>query len=239
MIPDSRFQIPDCSSSPIRNQESGIRNLLCIVRTSAQVPENDSWLSDDEKKIAAGFRVKKRWADWRLGRWTAKRVICSYLAQEDIVLSSLEIRAAGDGAPEAFYNGKPAAVSISISHSRDRSFCAAGPLDTGIGCDLEWVEPREENFAADYFTPEEISFVTQAPVKRELAETLIWSAKEATLKILRKGLSRDTRSVLIRPDLSGPDGAWRDWTGRCLESERIFNGWWRAADGFIYTIASE
>jgi 4'-phosphopantetheinyl transferase len=155
-----------------------------------------------------------------------------------ISLASLEIRAAGDGAPEAFYNGKPAAVSISISHSRDRSFCAAGPLGMGIGCDLEWVEPREENFAADYFTPEEISFVMQAPVKRELAETLIWSAKETTLKILRKGLSQDTRSVLIRPDLSGPDDAWRSWTGRCLESERIFNGWWRAADGFIHTIAS-
>jgi 4'-phosphopantetheinyl transferase len=239
MIPDSRFLIPDCPGSPIRNQESGIWNLLCIIQTSAQVPANDRWLSEDEKKIAAGFRVQKRRADWRLGRWTAKRVICSYRAQEDIVLSSLEIRAAGDGAPEAFYNGKPAAVSISISHSRDRSFCAAGPLGMSIGCDLEWVEPREENFAADYFTPEEISFVVQAPVKREFAETLIWSAKEATLKILRKGLSRDTRSVLIHPDLSGPDDAWRRWTGRCLESERIFNGWWRAADGFIYTIASQ
>ena len=238
MIPDSRFLIPDCPSSPIRNQESGIRNLLCIAQTSAQVPANDSWLSDDEKKIAAGFRVPKRRADWRLGRWTAKQVVCAYLLQEDLVLSSLEIRAAGDGAPEAFYKGEPAAVTISISHSRDRSFCAAGPLGIGIGCDLEWVEPREENFAADYFTAEEISFIPQAPTKRELAETLIWSAKEATLKILRKGLSRDTRTVLIHPDLSGPDDAWRRWTGRCMESGRIFNGWWRAADGFVYTVAS-
>jgi 4'-phosphopantetheinyl transferase len=238
MIRDLRFEIRDCDEKQISNFEFRISNLLGMIQTFAQVPANDSWLSEGEKKIAAGFRFPKRRADWQLGRWTAKRVVCSFLAQEDIVLPSLEIRAARDGSPEVFYNGKPAAVSISISHSRDRSFCAAGPPGMGIGCDLEWVEAREENFAAEYFTPEELSFVMQAPVKRELAETLIWSAKEATLKVLRKGLSRDTRSVLIRPDLSGPEDAWRSWTGRCLESERMFNGWWRAADGFIYTIAA-
>jgi 4'-phosphopantetheinyl transferase len=238
MIRDPRFEIRDCNEMPISNFEFRISNLLCIIQTSAQVPANDSWLSEGEKKISAGFRVPKRRADWRLGRWTAKRVVCASLVQEDIVLSSLEIRAAEDGAPEAFYEGNPAAVSISISHSRDRSLCAAGPPGMGIGCDLEWVEPREGNFAADYFTPEEISFVMQAPAKKELAETLIWSAKETTLKILRKGLSRDTRSVLIRPDFSGPDEFWRSWTGRCLESECLFNGWWHLADGFIYTIAS-
>jgi 4'-phosphopantetheinyl transferase len=238
MIRDSKFEIVDSGRGPVPNLEFQISNLLCIEQTSAQVPADSGWLSEEERKIAARFRAPKRRADWRLGRWTAKRCLCAYLKQENIVLPALEIRAAADGAPEAFYSGRRAAVSISISHSRDRSLCAAGPPGMPVGCDLEWVEAREANFAADYFTPEEIAFVLQAPVGRELAETLVWSAKETALKILRKGLTRDTRSVCIQPDFSGPEDSWRTWTGRCLESSREFHGWWRAAGGFVYTIAS-
>jgi 4'-phosphopantetheinyl transferase len=155
------------------------------------------------------------------------------------LLSSLQIRSAKDGAPEAFYNGEPAAISISLSHSGDRSLCAVGLPGLGVGCDLEWIEPREANFAADYFTPDELAIALEAPVRRELLENLIWSAKETSLKILREGLSRDTRGISISPDLPGQEGSWNMWKGRCLESSLIFYGWWRTCEGFVYTIASD
>ncbi len=213
--------------------------IFWITQTSLQVPANDDWLSDAELEVLAGLRFPKRRNDWRLGRWTAKQAICAHRSKEQISLSSLQIRAAKDGAPEAFYNGEPAAVSISLSHSRDRCLCAVGLPGGGVGCDLEWIEPREANFAADYFTPDELALTLKASVRRELLETLIWSAKETSLKILREGLSRDTRGIPIVPDLPGQEGSWSMWKGRCLESSLIFYGWWRTSEGFIYTVASD
>ncbi len=212
---------------------------LCwLTQNSAEVPEHDDWLSHDERSILAQMRFPKRRNDWRLGRWTAKRAICAY--QNNDQISSLEIRAVSDGAPEAFWNAELANVSISISHSNDRSLCVVAPRDFAVGCDLERIELRDDDFIQDYFTPEEVSFTKQAPIaERPLAVYLIWSAKEAVLKVLREGLRRDTRSVLIRPDLSGRESAWNQWTGTCLESSRVFYGWWRAHDGYVHTLASD
>ena len=213
--------------------------IFWLTQTSAQIPANDHWLSEPERMIVLGLRFAMRRNDWLLGRWTAKQALRLFLADQHLFLSSLEIRAAADGAPEAFFERKPAGVSLSISHSRDRCLCAVGIRDMPVGCDLEWIEPREVNFENDYFTPEEISFVMHSPLAREVASNLIWSAKETTLKIIRKGLTRDTRSVLISPAFGGNEQSWNVWTGRCLESSRVFRGWWRTSEGYIYTIASD
>jgi 4'-phosphopantetheinyl transferase len=73
---------------------------------------------------------------------------------------------------------------------------------------------------------------------RPLADYLVWSAKETALKILREGLRRDTRSVQIHVDPWERDDTWNSWNGCCRESSRVFHGWWRARDGFVYTMAS-
>jgi 4'-phosphopantetheinyl transferase len=211
-----------------------------LTQNSADVPENDDWLSGGERGIVAGMRFPKRRNDWLLGRWTAKRAICAYETMDASQLSSLEIRAAADGAPEAFWNNEPAGVSISISHSNDRSLCVVCPRDFAAGCDLERIEQREDDFIQDYLTAEEISFTRQTPLsERTMAAYLIWSAKETALKILREGLRRDTRSVVIHPDFPEIEGSWNAWTGRCLETTRVFQGWWRSCDGYIYTLASD
>jgi 4'-phosphopantetheinyl transferase len=216
-----------------------MESIFWLTQTASQLPDHDDWLSDEEREVLAGFRFPKRRNDWRLGRWTAKQTFRAYRSKERILLSSLQIRAANDGAPEAFYNGEPTAVSISLSHRRDRCLCAVGLPGFGVGCDLEWIEPREANFAADYFTPEELAATLEAPAGRELLETLIWSAKETGLKILRQGLSRDTRSISISLNTPVQEGSWSMWNGRCLESSLVFYGWWRTSEGFVYTIASD
>jgi 4'-phosphopantetheinyl transferase len=214
--------------------------LFWLTRNSADVPESDDWLSGGERGILAGMRFPKRRNDWRLGRWAAKQAICIYEVKNNPLLSSLEIRAAANGAPEAFWNGRPGTAAISISHSDDRSLCVVGPRDFVVGCDLERVELREDIFIRDYFTPDEISFCRQAlPAERALSVNLIWSAKESVLKALREGLRRDTRSVFVRPDFGEREGAWNTWKGNCLETSRVFYGWWRSCDGYIYTLASD
>jgi hypothetical protein len=68
---------------------------------------------------------------------------------------------------------------------------------------------------------------------------LIWSAKESMLKALREGLRRDTRSVVVEPVSLAAPCEWNRWRGRCLQSGRLFNGRWIAADRFVQTVATD
>ena len=213
--------------------------LYWLTQNLSDVPPNTDWLGDNERSVLAGFRFEKRRNDWLLGRWTAKLAICACQAREHSAMSVLEIRAADDGAPEAFWNGERAGVALSISHCNARGFCSVGPPDIAIGCDMEAIEVRDNRLIEDYFTAEEIALCNNDPVRKALVTNFVWSAKESILKALREGLRRDTRSVLVHPDLQGTEGSWNTWTGRCLESSRIFHGWWRSHNGFIYTLASD
>ena len=214
--------------------------IVLIVQDLPDVPENDGWLGDGEREVLAGLRFPKRRGDWRLGRWTAKQAVLAFLRiDKDTDLSLFEIRAAADGAPEVFRRNEPGGVTISISHAGGRSFCAAGPPGAILGCDIELLEPRGESFAADYFTPEEIAFVKEAsPENRTIITNLIWSAKESVLKALREGLRRDTRDIIIQPDLSVDErrNGWLRWTGRCRRTSREFHGRWRADSRFVRTV---
>jgi 4'-phosphopantetheinyl transferase len=210
-----------------------------LTQNLSDVPEENDWLSESERIVLSGMRFPKRRNDWRLGRWTVKQAIRACQSNRDPLLSSLEIRAAADGAPEAFRNGEPAGFCISISHSNSRSMCAVGMSGLAVGCDLELIEQREIKFFEDYFAPEEIDLLQKTSAERNLVAYLIWSAKETVLKILRQGLRRDTRSVLIHPDFSGPQDSWCAWTGQCLETSRSFSGWWRVDEGFVYSLAGE
>jgi 4'-phosphopantetheinyl transferase len=112
--------------------------------------------------------------------------------------------------------------------------------DTAIGCDVETIESRSHSFIADYFTPGELSEVDRMdPAGRPLISTLIWSAKESTLKALKKGLSRDTRSVVIRPGQPETDSGWNRLEAECVESGRKMPGWWKTADGMVFTIVAD
>jgi 4'-phosphopantetheinyl transferase len=214
--------------------------ILChwLSQSVSDVPEEDDWLCDSEQRTLGGLHFTKRRNDWKLGRWTVKQAIRAYL-QKDFSLSSLEIRVADNGAPEAFRDNEPESVSISISHSNNKSLCAVGPPHHAIGCDLEQLEIREESIVADYFAPEEISLCRRAlESEKTLIVNLIWSAKESSLKILREGLRRDTRSIRIDPDFKLQEGNWYRWTGYCMETSTIFYGWWRNSEGFVYTLGS-
>ena len=109
-----------------------------------------------------------------------------------------------------------------------------GPL----GIDLELVEPRSDAFVDDYFTADESAYVRSltAGAARDEAANLIWSAKEAALKVRQVGLRADTREVAV--DLGhvrGRDG----WTPLSVTGRdgASFPGWWRRDGVFLLTIA--
>jgi 4'-phosphopantetheinyl transferase len=222
-------------------------NVYWLEQREADVPVEDGWLSAGEAARLTGMRVAKRRADWRLGRWTAKRALAIYLGlpSHPSALAHLEIRPASSGAPEAFFAGQAAAATISLSHRAGMAMCAVTPAGAALGCDLELVETRSDAFIADYFTLGEQALVARAlAADRPRLLALLWSAKESTLKALREGLRLDTRRVVVnlgdwdRPLTSShglPD--WRPLQVG-LAAGQTFHGWWRHTGSLVRTIVA-
>jgi len=213
-----------------------------LEQTEADVPAAGEWLAIGETISLSRLRFPKRRADWRLGRWTAKRAVAAYLREPaDLrALSRIEIRAAPSGAPEAFAGDLPAPVTVSLSHREGVALCAVGPPGAALGCDLEIVEPRCAAFAAEYFTEEEQAAIRQAAgnTDRYRLLALLWSAKESVLKALGEGLRLDPRDVRITAPATGCDPeVWNSFQAR--HANRAFGGWWRQNGPLIRTLAAD
>lgn len=206
----------------------------------AAVPRDDEWLSESEARIAAAFPFPKRRADWRLGRWTAKRALAIYagLSRDAKTLARIEVRPASSGAPQAYLDGRRANAALSISHSHSIGFCAVAPKDTVVGCDIEYSEPRGDVFLTDYFSPGEQDIISRDGAHRHAElSTMIWSAKESTLKAIECGLRGALLSVRVIPETAaaGSPGWLRLITRQSLLT---FQGWWRNTGSFVWTIVA-
>jgi 4'-phosphopantetheinyl transferase len=114
--------------------------------------------------------------------------------------------------------------------------CAVAAPDVQLGCDLEVVEPHSQAFVRDYFTAEERSLIAAHPETIEGLVSLIWSAKESALKVLRTGLRDDTRSVSVCAlDPLSVEGSWVQLSVR-IRGDRILRGWWQSADKLLRTL---
>jgi 4'-phosphopantetheinyl transferase len=214
--------------------------VIWLSQNAASLPPDDAWLAPGERARAAAMSVARRRADFRLGRWTAKRALARALGlPADLAsLAAIEVRAAADGSPRVFVHGEPAAVSISLSDRAGWAVCALQPGEAPIGCDLELVEPRSDAFVSDYLTERERDLVEAAgPEQRHRLANLIWSAKESALKVLRTGLRRDTRDVEVSLDPGPPQADWRALRVRAVEGT-LFPGWWRQEGRFLLTFAA-
>ena len=218
-----------------------MKQVYWLEQTEADVPGENDWLSARESVRLSGLRFAKRRADWRLGRWTAKCAVASFLnlSTDAQGLAQIEIRPASSGAPEVFVANEPATVAISISHSSGAAACAVALPRVELGCDQEVIEARSDAFVADYFTESEQALVARvrAPERSRLV-TLLWSAKESALKALGEGLRLDTRSVTVSPingafNLNG----WSPLQVRYADG-RTFHGWWQQGHGIVRTLVA-
>ncbi|MCP5091057.1 MAG: 4'-phosphopantetheinyl transferase superfamily protein, partial [Gammaproteobacteria bacterium] len=196
------------------------------------------WLTPGERARLEGFRFEKRRRDWLLGRWTAKIALLGITGVPDRDIGRLEIASAPDGAPLPRLDNRPCPVALSLSHSNNRALAAVMQGATPLGCDLELVESRSPGFVETYFTTAECEAVERAnPEDRDTLVTIIWSAKESTLKALRHGLRVDTRSVEVSAD---GEIAAADWsTARIFASdEGTFSCWWRVDGPSILSVVA-
>lgn len=227
-----------------------------LEQSDADVAAGDQWLTTAERARLAAMRFPKRQADWRLGRWTAKRALASWLnlPYELHTFADLEIRPASAGAPEAFLRGQPAPAAISISHRAGRAMCAIVESCASVGCDVETIEPHGDAFLADYFTAGERTTVARAPANgRTLLVALFWSAKESALKAMGIGLRLDTTWLEVglddglplanhpEPDRSPSLSAsgpvmWRPL--RVRYDNELFRGWYRHEGSLVRVVVS-
>jgi 4'-phosphopantetheinyl transferase len=209
-----------------------------LIRCTADVPAGDAWLSARERRTAAGLRVRRRRRDWRLGRFTAKAAVGSWLS---VAPERVEILPAPDGAPEAWVDGERAPVSVSLSHRAGRALAVVAQAPAVVGCDLECVEPRSGAFVREWLAPAEQGLLAaHAEADRPCLTNLVWTAKEAAAKVRREGLRLDVRRAVVVPAGAGAaDGAWRALRVQWSDGSAPIVGWWRACEGWVMTIAGD
>jgi 4'-phosphopantetheinyl transferase len=238
----------------------GLMEVYWLEQAESEIPAHDKWLSAKDAACLGGLRFAKRRADWRLGRWTAKRALAIYwnVSSDPQTLSKIEIRPATSGAPEVFLVDEPADVVISLSHSSGVAGCAIAKSGALLGFDLEIAECRSEAFVRDYFATEEQALIARADAAdRSQLVTLLWSAKESALKALRTGLRLDTRSVIVSPLTQVQDedelGHIRELNPssrlpdalnslcplhvRC-DGGQVFQGWWQHTGSLLRTLVA-
>ena len=208
------------------------------IQDRHQLPSGLDWLTAGERARFEEFRFEKRRRDWQLGRWAGKKALLGISGLPDRDIDRIEIDSAPDGAPMPTLDGQHCPAQLSLSHSNDRALAAAVKGTTALGCDIELVEPRRTGFVETFFTASERELVECAnPQSRDLLVTMIWSAKESTLKALRTGLRADTRSVEVIDvgDLS--ESGWK--TARTVASDSgEFYCQWCIEGPFVVTIVT-
>jgi len=210
-----------------------------VETAAADVPADDFWLGPAERAHLARLPAAPRRADWRLGRWAAKRALAHWLGglEAPDAWHRLEVLPDADGRPVATWRSRSLGEPLSLSHRGGRALAVVGAAGSAVGCDLERIEPRSETFVCDYFTGPERQAVGEAdPGLRDLVANLIWSAKESVSKLLGVGLSIDTRSIEIALDPAPrADGRWLPFRALRLARGERFYGCWRARNGWIAT----
>ena len=207
-------------------------------------------LSPTESSTYEGFRFEARRKSWLVGRFTAKTLVSKVLHTENHP-DQIEIRNNDLGAPGAYINDEALPGCLSISHSGDWAAAAYAPLKVQpsalcIGIDLETITPRSDGFIQDYFTQNEVDWIsavpagspTETPNAAERA-TLIWSAKEALLKALGIGLRIDTRQVEVIA--TGDQEETSGWKGLELASTQVkkpIAAYWRRIDDYLLTLVA-
>ena len=212
-----------------------------LCQSQQDLPADNHWMTTLERERFSEFRFEKRRADWRLGRWTAKRAIAAYLGIDalDATLARIEIANNADGAPQADYHGAWNGCAISISHSHGVALCAVAAPTVALGCDLELIEQRGPGFLADYFTSREINLVEAAGSDQQIGLiTVLWSAKESALKALGSGLRRDTRDVEICSLVRNSSRGWLPLTVLVTPENRRLQGWWCRRNNHALTLVA-
>lgn len=167
---------------------------------------------DEMPLFAEKTPVPQRQFQWLLGRVAAKDALRAWLAargEGDDMLHPAALRIVNEegGQPVALaMDGQPPMPRLSLSHCADRAVAIVS--DKALGIDIEVIGPREASFVDSLCSAEERALLEEVAGEDEEARaewiTRLWSAKEATGKLLGTGVRGSPRSFeAIVIDASG------------------------------------
>jgi phosphopantetheinyl transferase len=204
-------------------------------------------LSPREADVLAGLAVVPRRRKWLLGRAAGKRLVRAVEGADVLADAEISILNRASGEPYVVCEGRgPWRLPISLSH-RSEVGLAAAPDDAHarIGADVETVEARDAALVRQFFTDGEAGLVQGGTAPADAMVALIWSAKEAVLKLLGLGLRLDTRRVVVTGEARArrcPDG-WRALDVNLKDAlpanaaPRDLVVFWRQEGGHVVTVA--
>lgn len=213
-----------------------------------RIPQGMCWLHPLEQRRLAGYRFTKRRTEYRLRRAAGKYAVAARLGidiEGPDSLARIGVLTAPGGAPYVVIDDEPCGLEVSLTDRAGQAVCLVGPEGSsravgGLGVDVEIVEHRSQDFVRDFFTRREQRWLTGqltgAPDAYAAGANLVWSAKEAALKVQRVGLRADTRTV----DVAVLRGHRADgWARLTVDHEGgAYPGWWRRDGQFLLTVVT-
>jgi 4'-phosphopantetheinyl transferase len=154
------------------------------------VPSASAWLTPAGADYARRL-LRYRRAAWLAGRLAAKTAIARVAPSAP--LHEIEVLPAADGAPVVRNaGGAPSAIAVSISHTRSLAAAVAfDPRAGAVGIDVEVRDQTLDPALLDFaFSAEERHVIDVAGDAGGTHQRVLafWTAKEAALKAVRRGL---------------------------------------------------
>jgi len=155
-------------------------------------------LSAGERARAARFGFERDACRWRTGRTLLRRTLAAYL---DAPPRALEFEVGQWGKPRLPHGS----LRFNLSHSGSLLLLAvASNQEVGVDAERLRKDFVPEELAAQVFSPQEQEALKQtASAERHAAFLSLWTAKEAYVKALGRGLSFALPQLTLMPDNLG------------------------------------
>ncbi len=183
----------------------------------------------------------KRRREHVLGRLISKLAVSWFVNISEarpIPLTNINIQTEEGGRPFAILDGKR--IEISISHSHRWAICSVG--DKQHGCDIELSESRDRSFSDEAFDLGEVQLMKriqeEMDIGEPLAQTLLFSSKEAYLKMIGTGLRTDLKKVACTDVLRLPARTGLAFEVLVGHDEKISKVEASVASAYVLTVCS-
>jgi len=164
-----------------------------LDRPADRLEEMWQSLSADERRRAGNLRLERDTWRYVAGRGILRSILGRYLAEDPGLIA---FQYGQQGKPALAEGFGDAGLEFSLSHSGALALFAL-VHQRAVGVDLEQVRhlPDEDAMAARFFSAEEYAAYRKLPPDQQtLAFFQCWTRKEAYLKALGDGLTRDLSS---------------------------------------------
>lgn len=167
-----------------------------LEQSSINLENSFNILNEAEKNKAKRFHFEKHQKRYIIARSSLKRILSLYLA---INPQEIEFHYNDYGKPHLLEKINRINLQFNISHSENIAIYGINCRNL-IGVDVEYIRPISdaENLAKRFFSQKEYEYIGKLPSEEKNREFFkFWTAKEAYLKAIGKGISGGLEKVEI------------------------------------------